>query len=100
MDWQSDCVLQTATQTAASVARTAPVAACRRALGDLAKDLFQGLDGDVCVTRDTILVTYYNAPNQELLRAHYQGFPDKLAAEHIDPRVPWLYGFKLDFRFK
>jgi len=66
----------------------------------LAKDLFQGLDGDVRVTRDTILVTYYNAPNQELLRAHYQGFPDKLAAEHIDPRVPWLYGFKLDFRFK
>jgi hypothetical protein len=50
--------------------------------------------------RDTILVTYYNAPNQELLRARYQGFPDELAAEHIDPRVPWLYGFKLGFRFK
>ena len=66
----------------------------------LAKDLFQGLDGDVRVRKDTILVTYYNAPNQELLRAHYQGFPDKLAAEHIDPCVPWLYGFKLDFRFK
>jgi len=66
----------------------------------LAKDLFQGLDGDVRVTRDTIIVTYYNAPNVELLRATYEGLPDKLAAEGIDPRVPWLYGFKLDFRFR
>jgi hypothetical protein len=66
----------------------------------LSKDLFQGLDGDVRVKRDTILVTYYNARNQDQLRAHYENFPDKLEAEHIDPRVPWLYDFKLDFRFK
>jgi hypothetical protein len=66
----------------------------------LAKDLFQGLDGDVRVTRDTILVTYYNAPNVELLREHYEGLPDKLVKEHIDPCVPWLYGYKLDFRFR
>ena len=24
----------------------------------------------------------------------------KLRAERIDPRVPWLYGFELDFRFR
>jgi hypothetical protein len=66
----------------------------------LAKDLFQGLDGDVRVTRDTILVTYYNAPNAELLRQHYEGLPDRLAKEHLDPRIPWLYGYKLDFRFR
>lgn len=66
----------------------------------LAKDLFQGLDGDVRVTRDTIVVTYYNAYNQGQLHAQYQGLPEKLAAQHIDPRVPWLYGLKLDFRFK
>ena len=66
----------------------------------LSKDLLQGLDGDVRVTRDTILVTYYNAPNAEHLRGHYEGLPEKLAAEHIDPCVPWLYGFKLDFRFR
>lgn len=66
----------------------------------LAKDLFQGLDGDVRVTRDTILVTYYNAPNVELLREHYEGLPDKLVKDHIDPCVPWLYGYKLDFRFR
>ena len=66
----------------------------------LSKDLFQGLDGDVRVKRDTIVVTYYNAYNQDLLRTHYENFPDKLAADHLDPHVPWLYGFKLDFRFK
>jgi hypothetical protein len=66
----------------------------------LAKDLFQGLDGDVRVSRDTIIVTYYNAPNADLLRTHYQGLPDKLTRDRIDPAVPWLYGFKLDFRFR
>jgi hypothetical protein len=67
----------------------------------LAKALFSGLDGDVRVMGgDTILVTYYNAPNVELLRRHYEDLPGKLEAENIDPRVPWLYDFKLDFRFR
>jgi Transposase DDE domain len=66
----------------------------------LAKDLFQGLDGDVRVKDDTIIVTYYNAPKADQLRLHYQGLPDKLAQQHIDPGIPWLYGFKLDFRFR
>ena len=52
------------------------------------------------VTGDTILVTYYNAPNVEQLRAHYQDLPEKLAAEGVRPEIPWLYGYKLDFRFR
>lgn len=66
----------------------------------LAQAVFSGLEGDVRVQEDTILVTYYNAPNVAVLRQHYEGLPEKLAAEGIDPRVPWLYDFKLDFRFK
>jgi hypothetical protein len=66
----------------------------------LAKDLFLGLDGDVRVTHDTIVVTYYNAPNTDLLRLHYEDLPAKLTQEQIDPRIPWLYDFKLDFRFR
>ena len=31
---------------------------------------------------------------------HYRGLPEKLQAQGIDPRVPWRYNFKLDFRFK
>ena len=66
----------------------------------LADKLFSGLDGDVRVDEDTIVVTYYNAPNADRLQAAYAGLPARLAAENIDPRVPWLYDFKLDFRFR
>lgn len=66
----------------------------------LAQAVFRGLDGDVRVEDDTIVVTYYNAPNAEGLRQHYQNLPAKLAQENVDPRLPWLFDFKLDFRFK
>jgi Transposase DDE domain len=66
----------------------------------LARKFLQGLEGDVRVTKDTIVVTYYNAPDAQLLRTHYEGLPDKLVNQHIDPRIPWLYNFKLDFRFR
>jgi hypothetical protein len=65
----------------------------------LARHLFEGLEGDVRVKQDTILVTLYNPPNVELLRAHYENLPDKLRQEGVDPHIPWLYNFKLDFRF-
>ena len=45
-------------------------------------------------------MTYYNAPNESQLREHYENLPHKLREEDIDPHVPWLYGFKLDFRFR
>lgn len=66
----------------------------------LAKDVLQGLEGDVRVTADTIVVTYYNAPNTEALKNHYEGLPGKLRAQGISPEVPWLYGYKLDFCFR
>ena len=66
----------------------------------LADSVFRGLDGDIRVNHDTIVVTYYNAPNVGLLREHYEHLPEKLSADDIDPRIPWLYDFKLDFRSK
>ena len=66
----------------------------------LAKDLFFRLEGDVRVTHDTILVTYYNAPNVEALRRHYEDLPTKLKDQNVAPEVPWLYNYKLDFRFR
>ena len=65
-----------------------------------AKSLLAGLEGDIRVRDDTIVVTYYNAPNVPLLREHYEGLPHRLEKEHIDPHIPWLYNFKLDFRFR
>ena len=66
----------------------------------MANSIFLGLDGDIRVTHDTVVVTYYNAPNVELLRQHYENLPDKLQQENVDPRIPWLYNYKLDFRFR
>lgn len=71
---------------------------CKWDATHLAKDLFHGLEGDVRVTDDTILVTYYNAPEE--LRAHYENLPKKLAAENVAPAIPWLYNYQLDFRFR
>jgi hypothetical protein len=66
----------------------------------LAKAYFTGLEGDVRVEAGTIIVTYYNAPDVDKLRTHYENLPAKLRSEKIDPRIPWLYGFELDFRFR
>jgi hypothetical protein len=66
----------------------------------LARNLFDGLEGDIRVAQDTIVATLYNAPNAELLRGHYENLPNQLRRQGIDPHIPWLYNFKLDFRFK
>jgi hypothetical protein len=66
----------------------------------LANDLLRGLEGDVRVTSDTIVVTYYNAPHAEKLQSQYQNLPDRLRQENIDPRIPWLCDYQLDFRFR
>ncbi len=66
----------------------------------LAQVVLGGLDGDIRVTDETIVVTLYNAPNVELLRRHYEDLPARLASENVDPHIPWLFNFKLDFRFR
>ena len=66
----------------------------------LAQDLFSGLEGDVKVHKDTVLVTYYNAPQAKDWKGHFENLPQRLKKEGVDPRIPWLYNFKLDFRFK
>jgi hypothetical protein len=66
----------------------------------LARNLFEGLEGDVRVEHQTIVVTLYNPPNASLLREHYEHLPEKLARQGVSPEIPWLYNFKIDFRFK
>jgi len=79
--------------------RLGPTAAAWNA-PHLAHSVFQGIEGDLRVCDDTLVVTFYNAPDPDLLRPHYEHLPEKLQAEHVDPHVPWLYGLKLDFRFR
>lgn len=65
-----------------------------------AQDFFSGLEGDVRVHQDTVRVTYYNAPKADQWREHFENLPQRLEKEGVNPRVPWLYNFKIDFRFK
>jgi hypothetical protein len=65
-----------------------------------ASAIFRGVDGDIRVSDNTIIVTLYNAPNPDLLKKHYENLPHILERENVDPRIPWLYNFKLDFRFR
>lgn len=66
----------------------------------IAETIFKAFDGDIRVKDDTIIVTLYNVPESLNLRHHYENLPQKLIQEGINPRVPWLYNFKIDFRFK
>jgi len=66
----------------------------------LADAVFSKMDGDIRVLDDTIIVTCYNAPKELNLQNNYQGLPAKLISEGISPKLPWLYDYKLDFRFK
>jgi hypothetical protein len=81
----------------------------RKRLGDpfaswdarhFASAIFRGIDGDIRVSSNTILVTLYNAPKSDLLKKQYENLPQILERENVDPRIPWLYNFKLDFRFR
>jgi len=66
----------------------------------LAEAVLTKLDGDIRVKDDTIIVTCYNVPKELNLHKHYNDLPAKLISEGINPKIPWLYDFKLDFRFK
>lgn len=65
-----------------------------------ARDFFTGLEGDLRVEGDTIFITYYNAPDDHKWKHLFENLPKQLEQEKVDPRIPWLYNFKLDFRFK
>jgi len=66
----------------------------------LADAVFNNVDGDIKIQDDTIIVTFYNLSDDLKLKEHYQNLPEKLKNEGVNPKIPWLYDFKLDFRFK
>jgi hypothetical protein len=55
--------------------------------------IFNKIDGDIRIKDDTILVTCYDAPKDMTLDNYYQGLPEKLIKEGVNPRIPWLYFF-------
>ena len=65
----------------------------------LAREILGWADGDIRVNDDTIVVTFYGDHNH-IDPSRYENLPRILQAEGVDPQIPWLYNFKLDFRFK
>ena len=66
----------------------------------MADSFFRGLDGDIRVKGDELIVTYYNAQALSKIREELENVSAVLEGEGIDPRIPWLYDYKLRFRFR
>lgn len=64
----------------------------------LANEILAWSEGDIRVKDDTIIVTFYGAPDH-INYENYRNLPEILKSENINPQIPWLYNFKLDFRF-
>lgn len=65
----------------------------------LANEILAWSDGDIRAKGDTIIVTFYGAP-KHINPSDYVNLPTKLSGEGVNPRIPWLFDYKLDFRFK
>ena len=65
----------------------------------LANEILAWNDGDIKVKDDTIIITFYGK-SDFLNTQEYTNFPQKLIQNNISPYIPWLYNFKVDFRFK
>jgi hypothetical protein len=65
-----------------------------------AQKVLTNMEGDIRVEGDTIIVTYYRDHEKLNLKPHYENMPARLESERVNPKIPWLYDFKLDFRFK
>lgn len=66
----------------------------------LAEKVLTNMEGDIRVRDDKIIVTYYRDHEPLGLKNHYHNISGQLERENIDPRIPWLFDFKLEFRFK
>jgi hypothetical protein len=65
----------------------------------LSEEILAWTDGDIRVEDDTIIVTIYD-PHKHIDTNKYVNMPNILQNEGVNPKIPWLYDFKLDFRFK
>jgi hypothetical protein len=66
----------------------------------LSEKVFTNMEGDIRVKDDSIIVTYYKDHEVLGLREKYRNISQQLENENISPKIPWLYDYKLEFRFK
>ncbi len=66
----------------------------------LAEKILTDIDGDVKVAQNKIIVTYYGDHKKLNLKDNYSAISKQLTKEGINPRIPWLLDYELEFRFK
>jgi hypothetical protein len=66
----------------------------------LSEKVFTNMEGDIRVKDDTLIITYYKDHEVLGLREKYHNISGQLENENISPKIPWLYDYKLKFRFK
>lgn len=65
-----------------------------------ASQVLTNMEGDIRVKNDTIIVTYYRDHEELNLKNNFENMPQRLQSEGVNPKIPWLFDYKLDFRFK
>lgn len=66
----------------------------------LSDEIFHKFNGDIRVKNEKIIVTLYGVPEKLGLRKYYENLPQILESENINPKVPWLFDYTVDFRFR
>lgn len=66
----------------------------------LAEKILTDIDGDVRVAQNKIIVTYYGDHKKLNLKDNYSNISKQLTKEGVNPRIPWLLDYELEFRFK
>jgi Transposase DDE domain len=65
-----------------------------------AREVLTNMEGDIRVVDDNIIVTCYRDHEKLNLKEKFENLPQILEAERVNPRIPWLFDYKLNFRFK
>lgn len=59
-----------------------------------------GVQGKVQIKKDRLQVDIYGFQHRDVVAPLFKGLEQKLTAQDIDPRCPWLNDYVLDFKFK
>lgn len=66
----------------------------------LAEKVLTNMEGDIRVKDDKIIITYYKDHEPLGLRDSYSDISSRLEKEGVSPKIPWLFDYRLEFRFK
>ncbi len=66
----------------------------------LADKVLTNMEGDIRVKDDKIIITYYKDHEPLGLKNLYTNIDQQLENQGISPKIPWLFNYKLQFKFK